>query len=593
VVLHIVGPEEKFIEMNREEYDYFQVEADQIFPGTRYFYQLDGQTDRPDPASQFQPETVHGPSEVLDHNSFLWTDAYWKGVDLKDMILYELHVGTFTPEGTFEAIIPRLNDLKEMGVNAIEIMPISQFPGNRNWGYDGVYPYSVQNSYGTPDQFKKLINECHAHGIAVILDVVYNHMGPEGNYLNEYGPYFTDKYHTPWGVALNYDDENCGPVRDFFANNAAYWLENYNLDGLRLDAIHSVYDMGAKHFWQYTNEKVAELSTQTGRKYIMIAESDLNDTKVIAPISERGFGFSTQWMDDFHHALHALLTGEQDGYYSDFGKIEHLVKALQDGFIHGDSYSEYRRRMYGNSSAGISGEKFVICTQNHDQVGNRMLGDRLTTTLSFEALKLAAATMLLSPYVPMLFMGEEYAEEAPFQYFISHTDKDLVEAVRKGRREEFARFAWAGEAPDPQSEETFRACQLQWNKRKQGKHKVMLDWYKELIHLRQTYPALHNPDKKDIRVEVVGNEAILMERWSGSETFLCFINFAQGAAEVILPQDGTYYKVLDSTEKRWQENGADAGPAPENINNEGSPKQINSGEIVFLPAFSVILFRKT
>ncbi len=555
--VHIVAPDEKYLDMQKREDGYFYIEAQNISPGTQYFYRIDGDKDRPDPATYFQPHGLHKASQVIDHSTYQWKDTSWKGVPLKEMIIYELHVGTFTPEGTFRSIIPVLDDLVELGINAIEILPVSQFPGNRNWGYDGVHPYSVQNSYGTPEDFKTLVDACHAKGIAVVLDMVYNHLGPEGNYVTEFGPYFIDKYHTPWGAALNFDEKYADAVRDFFANSAVYFLEHYHVDALRLDAIHAVFDMGALHFWQYVNQKVQELSARVRRPFYTIAESDLNDTKVITPIEKGGWGFSSQWMDDFHHSLHALLTEERTGYYEDFGKLEHLAKSMQEGFVYNGTFSDYRKRKYGNSSAAFPSEQFIVYTQNHDQIGNRMLGDRLTKTLSFEALKVAAASMLLSPYVPMLFMGEEYAEDAPFMYFVSHTDPGLVEAVRKGRKEEFAAFAWMGEAPDPQSEKTFLESKLHWQKRREGKGKCMLEWYKQLIHLRKTRPSLQNTDKKCIRVDTVQNRVIALQRWSGSDDYLlCLLNYSK--QEVTVPfsaYNGTWHKVLDASDAFWGGNG--------------------------------------
>jgi maltooligosyltrehalose trehalohydrolase len=387
--------------------------------------------------------------------------------------------------------------------------------------------------------------------------MVYNHLGPEGNYVTEFGPYLIDKYHTPWGAALNFDEQHADPIRDFFAHSAVYFLEYFHVDALRLDAIHAVFDMGALHFWQYVNQKIAELSEKVGRPFYTIAESDLNDVKVITPLDKGGWGFGSQWMDDFHHSLHSLLTGEQTGYYEDFGQTEHLAKSLQEGFVYNGTYSGYRKRKYGNSSAQFSGEQFVIYTQNHDQIGNRMLGDRLTKTLSFDALKLAAASMLLSRYVPMLFMGEEYAEDAPFMYFVSHSDPGLVEAVRNGRKAEFSAFAWMGEAPDPQSEKTFLDSKLHWHKKDEGKGKVMLEWYKKLIALRKTHPALHNPAKDAVSVNVLSGKVIAMQRWlENSEYLLCLLNC--GNEEVTVPlaaYNGTWHKILDASDKFWGGNG--------------------------------------
>ena len=377
VELKIVSPEGNVVSMDRDRLGYWRAGVEGISPGTLYLYRLDSERERPDPASYFQPSGVHEPSEVVDHGAFSWKDESWKGIHLSRMIIYELHVGTFTPEGTFKSIIPRLDELIDSGVNAIEIMPIAQFPGERNWGYDGVYPFAVQNSYGGPDGLKNLVNECHKKGVAVILDVVYNHLGPEGNYLPEFAPCFTDKYKTPWGRAINFDDAYSDGVRNFFIENAIYWLKNYHIDALRLDAVHAIVDAGAKHFLEELAERVEEFSKQEMRKFYLIAESNLNDSRVIKPRELGGYGIDAQWCDDFHHSLRVLITGDRSGYYVDFGDIENLVKSFREGFVYSGRYSEYRKRNFGNSSKGRPGGQFVVFTQNHDHIGNRIFGERL------------------------------------------------------------------------------------------------------------------------------------------------------------------------------------------------------------------------
>jgi maltooligosyltrehalose trehalohydrolase len=410
--VQIVSPEERFVPMDREG-EYWKVVVDNVPPGTQYLYEINGGETFPDPASYFQPHGVHKPSQVVSHE-FTWNDSDWAGVPLESMVIYELHVGTFTPEGTFTAIVSRLQDLQELGVNAIEIMPIAQFPGNippdggcayRNWGYDGVYPFAVQNSYGTPEELKQLVEACHRQGISVILDVVYNHFGPEGNYTSNFAPYFTQTYRTPWGSAINFDDAHSHNVRNYFIENALYWLREFHIDGLRLDAVQAIYDLGAKHFLAELAEKVREFSDQQGRKYYLIAESDLNDPKIIRPKEMGGYELDAQWSDDFHHALHALLTGASDGYYQDFGKCEDLAKAYRDTFVYDWKYAPHRQRFHGNSTRDrTSLSQFVICIQNHDQIGNQLLGKRLSKLIPFEALKLAAGAVILSPYIPLLFI---------------------------------------------------------------------------------------------------------------------------------------------------------------------------------------------
>jgi maltooligosyltrehalose trehalohydrolase len=575
VAVQIVSPKTQLIPMQQGDQGYWRVTVEGIQPGTQYFYQLNGAEARPDPASQFQPQGVHEASQVVSHQ-FDWTDQGWAGVPVDAMIIYELHVGTFTPAGSFAAMIDRLPDLKELGVNAIEIMPIAQFPGDkptddpaayRNWGYDGVYPFSVQNSYGSPDDLKRLVNACHQAGVAVILDVVYNHFGPEGNYTSLFAPYFTETYRTPWGSAMNFDDADSPEVRNFFIQNALYWLREYHIDALRLDAVHAIYDLGAKHFLEELAESVAELSNQQGRKLYLIAESDLNDPRVVRPVEQGGFGIDAQWSDDFHHALHTLLTGDQIGYYQDFGQCQHLVKAYRDTFVYDWEYSPHRRRFHGNKTLDRPPSQFVICIQNHDQVGNRMLGERLTHLASFEALKLAAGAVILSPYTPLLFMGEEYGEEAPFTYFVSHSDPDLIQAVRQGRKQEFAAFHAQGEPPDPESSDTFSKCVLNWDLRKQGKHQALWSLYRRLIELRNTMPALVKRDRQTFEVDCIETDKIIWwRRWADQQQVFCLMNFSQtdGKFSSNLPK-GSWRKILDSADEQWQGNGS---LAPEKLNSE-------------------------
>ncbi|HYH54971.1 MAG TPA: malto-oligosyltrehalose trehalohydrolase, partial [Anseongella sp.] len=487
--LQLVHPVEKKIEMQRDEEGYFTVTA-HITPGTRYFLTPDNEKGYPDPASHFQPEGVHGPSEVVDHSLYGWQDSSWKGIPFKELVIYELHTGTFTEEGTFEAIIPLLDDLAGTGINAIELMPVTQFPGRRNWGYDGVYPYAVQNSYGGPEGLRKLVDACHRKGMAVLLDVVYNHLGPEGNYFDRFGPYFTDKYRTPWGKALNFDGEWSDGVRTYFASNPLHWFEHYHIDGLRCDAIHAVFDTGAVNFWELAGAKIKAFRQKAGREVYLIAESDLNSPKVIKHPEAGGLGFTAQWLDDFHHALYVLLDKKGKERYADFGSIRQLAKAYTDGFVHSGEYVSFRKRRHGASSSGIPGDKFIVFNQNHDLIGNRALAERLSALVDFERLKLAAAAILLSPYIPLLFMGEEYGEESPFFYFVSHSDEELIKAVREGRKKEFAGFNWEADPPDPLDETTFGRSKLKWHQRGEGKHLILLQWHKELIRLRRSHPAL-------------------------------------------------------------------------------------------------------
>jgi maltooligosyltrehalose trehalohydrolase len=556
--LKLVAPEERIIPMSKDDLGYWHTTVGGLLPGALYYYSIEDARERPDPASHFQPEGVHGPSGVIDHESFRWDDDGWKGVALPEMIMYELHAGAFTPEGTFDSVIARLPEIKELGVNAIEIMPVAQFPGERNWGYDGAYPFSVQNSYGGVGGLKRLVNDCHRSGIAVILDVVYNHLGPEGNYLREYGPYFTDKYRTPWGWAINFDDEYSNEVRNFFIENALYWFRHYHIDALRLDAIHGISDLSSRPFLQELADTVSEFSLRHGRKVYLLAESDLNDTRVIRPKEVGGCGIDGQWCDDFHHSLHALLTGEKEGYYRDFGTIEHLDKSMREGFVYSGQYSAYRKRDHGNSSKDIPAGQFVVFSQNHDQVGNRMFGERLSGLISFEALKLAAGAVLLSPYIPLLFMGEEYGEDNPFLYFVSHTDPHLVEAVRKGRETEFRAFLWKGELPDPQDFGTFRKSKIEWEKRQRGRNRVLLDLYRTLIRIRKESPCLSTLDKElMVSYGLEDKDILFMRRWKDASHAFAIFNFDESDVSLTAPvTERNWSKVLDSSDIAWEGPGS-------------------------------------
>ena len=491
--LHIVAPEDRRITLTKDAAGYHSAVVDDCVPGTRYLYVVNGR-ERPDPSSRHQPEGVHGPSEVIE-SEFAWHDDGWTGVALEDYVVYELHVGTFTEEGTFDAVIGKLDDLQALGITAVELLPIAQFPGERNWGYDGTYPGAAQSSYGGPRALKRLADACHARGMALLLDVVYNHLGPEGNYLSEFAPYFTDRYKTPWGLALNFDGPRSDDVRWYFIHNALQWIDEFHIDGLRVDAVHAIVDHSAEPFLQDLCEAVHRRAKELGRKIYAIAESDLNDPRVITPKPEMGLGFDAQWADDFHHSVHTLLTGERDGYYEGFPpRVSNLARVLKTGFLYTGQHSTYRGRKYGLEPKTRDGAKFVISMQNHDQIGNRVMGDRLTTMLPPEKVRLAAAAMILAPFLPMLFMGEEYGETAPFQYFTSHSDESLIEAVRNGRREEFDDFIWQGEPPDPHDHETFRRSKLNWSLLEREEHRSMRELYRTLLALRRETPALRNLD---------------------------------------------------------------------------------------------------
>ncbi|MGH9397338.1 MAG: malto-oligosyltrehalose trehalohydrolase [Terriglobia bacterium] len=569
VEVQVLEPCPQRTSMQRQERGYFTAILESVPPGSLYWYVLHGQKERPDPASRSQPEGVHGPSQVIDSSAFEWTDRDWKGIPLDDYIIYELHTGTYTAEGTFDGIIRHLDELRHLGITALEVMPVAQFPGTRNWGYDGVCPFAVQNSYGGPDGLKRLVNACHERGLAVVLDVVYNHLGLEGNYLGDFGPYFTEQYRTPWGQAINFDGPQSDEVVRYFTENALYWLSEFHLDALRLDAIHAITDHNAQPFLRLLAQSVRQLASQTGRNVYLIAESDLNDARFIQSFESGGYGLDAQWSDDLHHALHTLLTGERTGYYQDFGKVDDLAQAFREGFVYSGQYSAYRERRHGNSSRSAPARQFVVCAQNHDQVGNRMMGERLSSLLSFEALKLAAGVVILSPFIPLLFMGEEYGETAPFQFFTSYEDPALIEGVRKGRREEFAGFNWKGEPPDPQAEGTFLASKLRLECRAQAGHRILLDFYRELIRLRKQCSPLASLSKATMEVTSFEHERIIsIRRWHGQDEVVLAFNFGNALASCSLPMPaGLWRKRLDSSDPRWSGRG---GRTPDSIQSNGS-----------------------
>jgi maltooligosyltrehalose trehalohydrolase len=565
VDLRICRPDSRTIPMSRDEWGYWSVTLEDIGPDTCYMYRLNESVDRADPASAYQPDGIVGPSQIIDHSDFDWQDGTWSCPSLDRMVIYELHVGTFTPEGSFEAIIPRLAELRNLGITAIELMPVAQFPGERNWGYDGVYPFAVQNSYGGPQGLRRLVNAAHKLGMAVLLDVVYNHIGCEGNHFADFGPYFTPQHSIRWGQALNFDGPHSDEVRNFFIENALSWFRDYHIDGLRLDAVDAIRDLSPKHFLCELAERTAELSRQTGRTLYLTAESDLNDARLLRPASEGGYGIYAQWCDDFHHALHAQLTDDRGGYYIDFGKLDHLAEALVQGFVYRGRYSAYKKRRHGSPTDGIAADQFIVFAHNHDQVGNRCKGDRLCGSAGFEAAKLAAAIVISSPFVPLLFMGEEYAEDAPFVFFSEHFDPATVDAVRRGRKHTLEHMGWHCDPPDPQSAETYVSCKLKWETRNEGNHKVMLDFYRTLLELRRTIPALASPDRCTIEVaQDSASRSLWVRRWRGTSNVFYLANFDTETVSLTprLP-DVTWVRVLDSADRRWLGPGSDTAEHPE------------------------------
>ncbi|MEA2972912.1 MAG: maltooligosyltrehalose trehalohydrolase [Actinomycetota bacterium] len=480
-----------------------------------YGFSLEGGPVRPDPRSRWQPDGVDGLSRAVDHTAFDWTDGTWRGRPLTGQsVIYELHMGTFSPEGTFDGAIDRLDHLVDLGVDVVELLPVAQFPGRWGWGYDGVDLFAPHDAYGGPDGLKRLVDAAHARGLAVVIDVVYNHLGPAGNYLREFGPYFTDRYNTPWGEAVNFDGAGSDEVRGFVIDNALVWLRDYHADGLRLDAVHAILDTSAVHVLEEMAVRVADLADDVGRPLFLVAESDLNDPRLVRPRGLGGYGLDAQWSDDFHHALHAVVTGEQAGYYADFGSIGQLAKALQQAFVHDGEYSPFRQRRHGRPPTGVPAVRFLAYLQNHDQVGNRATGERSSMLVEPGLLKVAAALVLLGPSVPMLFAGEEWAASTPFLYFTDHQDEELGRLVSEGRRREFASFGWApDDVPDPQSPKTFEQSKLDWDEVGDGVHQEFLDWHRRLIALRRSEPALSSGTFDDLDVRFDEDERwLVLER---------------------------------------------------------------------------------
>jgi maltooligosyltrehalose trehalohydrolase len=473
---------------------WWAVTADDAGPGSDYAFSLNRGRPLPDPRSAFQPEGIHGPSRVVDHAAFAWSDTGWRGLPLAGSTLYECHIGTFSPQGTFDGAIERLGHVARLGVDAIELMPVAEFSGSRGWGYDGVDLFAPHHAYGGVDGLKRLVDAAHASGLGVVLDVVYNHLGPAGNYLPEFGPYFSLRHQTNWGDAVNFDGPGSDEVRRFVIDNALMWLRDYHCDGLRLDAVHAIVDDSATHILEALALEVRALAARLGRTLFVIAESDLNDPRFVRCAGAGGYGLDAAWADEWHHALHATLTGDRSGYYEDFGPLPPLAKALRQAWVYDGTYSPHRQRVHGRPPAGLSGDQFVVCTQNHDQVGNRAAGERSSALMSDGRLRVAAALLLTSPFVPLLFQGEEWGASTPFQYFTGHDEPGLARIVSQGRREEFSSFGWDPDSvPDPQDLATFERSKLDWAEIYSERNAALLAWYRTLIALRRQVPALTDP----------------------------------------------------------------------------------------------------
>lgn len=548
-----------------------------VADGDRYFYQPDDGPVRPDPVSRFQPDGVHEASQVVDPRLFAWHDDGWGGIALERYVIYELHVGTFTRPGTFEAVIPFLDYLVGLGITAVELMPVSQFAGDRGWGYDGVCQFAPQNSYGGPGGLKLLVNACHRKGLAVVLDVVYNHFGPEGNHIGDFGYYFSDKYRTPWGSAMNFDGPQSDPVREFFIGNALYWINEFHMDSLRLDAVDLIMDQRARHFLQEITETVHRHREPQGRQIYLFAENDTNDMRLINPVKVGGYGIDAQWCDNFHHALRALLTGETTGYYEDFGQFSQLAKAYTDGFVYTGEYSAYRQRCHGGPSGDRPTYQFVVFSQNHDQVGNRKCGDRLSAVQALEKLLLAAGVVILSPYLPLLFMGEEYGEKAPFHYFVGYSDPDIIAAVRKGKNEEHASGVCEGPIPDPEAESVFWESKIDLSLKREGEQALILEFYRQLLSLRKKLPALQVFRRE--QMEVVGwqrQKVLTIQRQAENSTVVCLFSFSNTQEQVVLNLPaGNWEKLLDSSAQHWRGPGEVAPASVASAEGGSSPVSIN------------------
>jgi maltooligosyltrehalose trehalohydrolase len=564
---------EKCITMNQEEEYVYSTVVEGLGLDLLYKFRIENEGDFPDPYSHFQPQNIHGFSQVIDHQNYSWKDPNWRGRDLEESIIYELHVGTFTQEGTFQAAAKKLDYLMELGVNTIELLPVVQTPGRWNWGYDGTNLFSVNVNYGSPDDLKAFIDTCHQKDTAVILDVVYNHFGPEGVYLPSYGPYFTDKYDTPWGVAVNYDDQFCEFTRAMVLENVRFWLEDYHIDGLRLDAVHAIRDESGKHILLEISKTTKQIAEKSGRKIALIAETDENDVKLINSFQKDGYGIDAQWMDDFHHVIHSVLTGENDGYYVDYGHLEALEKVFKN-YLYTGEYSVFWQKDRGTDAGGNPGRQFVVSMQNHDQVGNRAGGERLSSLVDFPFLKAVAGLLFFSPYIPLIFMGEEYGEKKPFLFFTDYLDPELQSAVTEGRREEFSSFNWDN-FPDPQDEQTYYRSKLTPRQEWKKENDQIFHYYCDLINLRKSHSAISSPDKEKTEVKVDSEKrTVEVTRWSAEKKLIGLFNL--GENDLTFDSGSPFHLPRDSKQifnSEWQEYGG---------NVDGESKILFRGNMIIL-----------
>ena len=528
------------------EHKIWSAVVDEAEPGMDYGFILNGEEPAvPDPRSPWQPNGVNGLSRIVDHSAFHWNDDGFQAIPLPSAVIYELHVGTFTPEGTLDAAIGKLDYLKELGITHVELMPLAAFSGQHGWGYDGVALFAPHQVYGGPDAVKRFVDAAHARRLAVIHDVVYNHFGPSGNYTGKFGPYLNENHKTPWGGATNLEDAGSDRVRRFFCDNALMWLRDYHFDGLRLDAVTAYVDRSAIHFLEQLSDEVKELSAASARHLVLIAESDLNDPRVVRAKEAGGFGIDAQWSDDFHHALWTVLTGDQMGYYEDFGTMEQLATSLEEVYVYQGQFATNRKRSHGRSVHNLPGYRFLGYIQNHDQIGNRATGERLSDLVNPGRVKIGAAVVMLSPMIPMVFEGEEWAASTPFEYFTDHEDPELGRLVSEGRKQEFGAFGWSPEdVPDPQAKETFENSRLQWDEIQKPEHKEILDWYKKLIALRRSSSSLLNGHLDEVTVRFDEGAKWMMMRRREYE-----LGFNLGTGSVTVPLSVEGEVVLSSDDR--------------------------------------------
>jgi maltooligosyltrehalose trehalohydrolase len=581
IALHIVYPENKLIPLRKKKNSYWVCKMENIDSNCLYYYRINKTIERPDPASKFQPYGVSGPSQVLVHSDFVWQDENWQGCKFKKLVIYELHVGTFSSIGTYHGVISKLNYLVDLGVNCIELMPVAEFSGSRNWGYDGVFLFAPHNSYGTPSELKELVQACHLNGLSVILDVVYNHLGPEGSGLDIYGPYLSTKNITPWGKAFNFTEKYNKDVRNYFFENAFSWLRDYHFDVLRIDSIDNICKYGATSFLKDLNKKVKELSKHLGNKKFLIAESDMNDPDIITPIKKGGIGFKAQWSNEFHHFNHTILTGERDGYYSQYGKMENLVSFIKEKSVFHSKHKNNQNQE--KSFSNCKPQQFIIYLQNHDQIGNRPYGERLSSLVGIEAQKLAAGLMFIMPHIPLLFMGEEYAEDAPFLFFIDYQSEKLLSQIGINREKEFAGFISSAIPNNPSNLLAFTNSRLKWFSVEDKKNFTMFNYYKSLILLKKSHPVLRMHKNSRISVSCKSNSrVILFKRWWKEKQILAIMNFSKSPMQINIPfKKGKWSKILDSSDTYWAGKGSEI------------PKEIDSGNMkIMMQALSIVIFGK-